>query len=325
MIDTEVEVDEISCLTWQGIATTYSGFLSGLGFEGARRYAGYRIGLDGDVRQQARDNAVECSDQVASTIYFRPGSALLTEELSAPDGRRVDAATNALEGLASVTDRSRRELAAKTILLGTFDVDGSGYVDNPVELDAISCSAWSAMQTAFPGLAEEYGLIDEADILDSRYHGSLVFNLSERIKRPVARRIKACLAGDVPPSTTSQDVTVRGRGVQLTATLAALLEADVAAQLLQRTSKLEPGSAAWAEATRKIFLAEYDLNQTGLIDTPLELAVIPCIAWQAALATYPGVTAGLGFDGTREYAGSRIGIDATLRTSAASQMQTCRE
>ena len=325
LIDTEVEVDAISCLTWQAITATYSGFLSGLGFEGPRIYAGYRIGLDGELRHQARNNAVGCRDESASTTYFRPESALLTEELSAPNGSRVDAARNALEGLASVTDRARRELAAKTILLGTFDVDGSGYVDHPVELDAISCSVWSALQSAFPQLAEEYGLIDDAEILASRYHGSLVFNLSERIKRPAARRIGACLAGDFPPTTTRQDVTVRGRGVQMTATLAAILEANVAAQLLRRTSRLEPGSAAWAEETRHILVAEYDVDQTGLIDTPLELGLVPCLAWQAVLATYPGVTTGLGFDGTREYAGIRIGIDVTLRNSAAAQMQTCRE
>ncbi len=88
-------------------------------------------------------------------------------------------------------------------------------------------------------------------------------------------------------------------------------------------------TAEWDRAVAQQLTADFDRNDSGTIDTPAELAAMPCELWRALdqavqddtatpLASTYGLRAGL------LYRGDRLGVDRSLRAAARGQLELCQ-
>ena len=319
MIDRIQEVEAVPCAVWKSIAATGDDLPTGLGFDGSSPYVGHRIGVHLRVRQEALSSIIRCVHAQEPTALLRVPPRP-TGSSTPPGAASRFAAAKALSGIASVEDEEKRTLAAKTILLG---YDGSGHIDTAVELDAIPCDAWTALEGAFTDFARRYGFEDDTSVASSEYLGSFAFNISRRLRRPAGRRVAACLAGRTPPATLQAEVGASNDGIRIPVALRHFLDTSNALRVATATSRLEAGSAAWASAVRDILLEKYDLDRSGLLDSSIEIQEIPCVVWNTVVATNGGSLGALGLGGRGEYFGDLLGIAEGSRSVVSRRLNVC--
>jgi hypothetical protein len=286
LLDRAAELDSIPCEVWQAVAASYDTFLPDLGLVGAGPYLGDRIGIEAEHRRVVQERVGTCLRQTGPTAARRVRSDAAPRRQT--EGRRIAPSqiAPALAGLSDVTAEHDRQLAARMILLSEFDVDRSGYIDTASELDAMSCEVWKALDDAFPGLAPTRGFVDDSTARRGTFIGSIIFNISGRLRVPAGRRATACLRGETPPATDPADVEAATEVVRIPTALQEFLSTETAVRIVRLTSRLEQGSAAWASAVRSVLLEEYDLNGSGMIDARAEIEAIPCVVWETVQSTY---------------------------------------
>jgi len=106
--------------------------------------------------------------------------------------------------------------------------------------------------------------------------------------------------------------------------LASAAASRVAAQMPSERG----GTHDWFDSVSRWMVAHHDTDGTGLIDTPQEVAGIPCATFQALEMSYE--TGGLGapmsrlygFDGSRWVPGA-LGFDVRVRDQAYERMRAC--
>lgn len=315
-LDTAREVLAIPCDVWAAVRATHPSFAAAFGFEGGS-YRGVLIGIAPSQREAAAGRIADCGARAEPTVPQR----VTTEAPREGDAGQVYSAAPALAGIRLVEER-RRELAARTLLLAAYDRDLSGYVDTPAELDAISCEDWRSLDTAFPGFVEEYGFSIGAGG-DSEYRGSMVFNISERLRVPATRRVTACLRGEVPAATSEADVDRSGPVVRLPVSLTEFLDTQIAVEVVHATARTVPGSATWAASVKGVLIYTYDADRSGALDRPDEIDAISCVVWTTVQATSGNTMSALGFDPSMPYLGDRIGVAEGQRARVASRLAAC--
>ncbi|MFN0098431.1 MAG: hypothetical protein ACKVS7_07145 [Gemmatimonadaceae bacterium] len=232
---------------------------------------------------------------------------------------RMVSVDRALEGIRTYPDEQTRQLAARTLLVGSYDLDRSGAIDGAREVDAIPCDVWTVLNRTFTGGLAQFGFADAT----GAYTGNIVLNISESVRAPAGRRAEACLAGAAPPPTSESAVSAPVRAAPLPSEVNAFLALDAANEILERAGRRAPGSADWASDVRRLLLERFDGDASGLLDRRMEIAAVPCAVWQAIVGTHATVVRGLGFEDGAAYAGDRIGIASPVRTDARTRLEGC--
>lgn len=232
---------------------------------------------------------------------------------------RMVSVDRALAGIRTFPDELVRQLAARTLLVGSFDLDRSGAIDAAREVDAIPCDVWVALNGTFQGGLAQFGFADPA----GAYSGNMVFGISESVRAPASRRAEACLSGTAPAPTTNVGSAAAPRPVVLPTEVSAFASMDAAAEIVARAGKRVAGSAEWATEVRRGLVPRYDADSSGRIDRRMEVASVPCAVWQAIASTHATMLQALGFVNGGSYMGDRIGIDAGVRVDARARIEAC--
>ncbi len=197
--------------------------------------------------------------------------------------------------------------AVRALLVEAADIDGSGLIDAPTELDRIGCEAWTAIDegvrhTWDAGLYVTYGF--GVNLL---WIGDAI-GLPASQREAGAERLRAC---GVPGATDEP-----AAGID-------------AARMTEALGRLpEVGQAAWHEVVRAMVLGLYDLNGSGDLDTSEEARSVPCAVWtglDAALAqhTGAGLVATHRLDDPSGIVGHRLGFERTLGVLALELVRAC--
>ncbi len=197
--------------------------------------------------------------------------------------------------------------AVRALLVEAADVDGSGLIDAPSELDRIGCEAWIAIDD---GVRHTW----EAGLYVTYGFGVNLLWIGDAIGLPAsqreagAERLRAC---GVPGATDEPAAGIDA--VRMTEALGRLPEV---------------GEAAWHEVVRAMVLGLYDLNGSGDLDTGEEARSVPCGVWtglDAALAdhTGAGLVATHRLDDPSGIVGHRLGFERTLGVLALELVRAC--
>jgi hypothetical protein len=324
-LDQTREVNAVPCRVWKAVTSSHLDFVDDLGFSGDTEYLGNNIGVD--VRQRdftrSRIEACNATDEELVPMRVRVEARPI---VVAPGAVRRPPRYSPEAALAAIrpfpTDERIR--AARTILLSLYDLDGSGYVDTAIELDAVPCEFWTSLEVALPGFDEEYGFVSDTGGAEVHFQGSIIFNISERLKAPVGRRVTACLSGLPPPPTRAEDLVASIEIIHVANSLHEFMGTQTAAGIARTTAMAEPGSATWATLVRVALVEAYDLDQSDMLDNPEEVDEVPCVVWNTIRATFGAdILAGLGFDGNSRYLGNLIGVDVGQRERVAQKLRAC--
>jgi hypothetical protein len=248
-------------------------------------------------------------------IGYLPGWAGRRER----SGETVASVSQALFGIRALPDEDTRVFAARTVLLGSYDLDRSGSIDAAREIDAIPCDVWISLDGTFPGVLDRFGFTGSG----RPYRGNMVFSISERARAPVVRRAQACLAGVDPTATAPSDLAPLQQTAALPEPVNAYLAMETAAEIVNEAGATEEGSAAWAATVRAVLLSRFDTDTSGLLDGNGEVDAVPCVVWNAVASTHDAVIDDLGFESEEGFGGERIGIASTQRDRARTTMESC--
>ncbi|MGB1779276.1 MAG: hypothetical protein ACPHQP_06960 [Longimicrobiales bacterium] len=266
------------------------------------------------------DTAIAAVLQMLRRVGYVPGQNATGTGLSLEaTGQAVVTVDRALQGMTQLPSEQMRILAAQTVLLGSYDLDRSGAIDQADEIDAPTCAVWSALNEAFPDYLSRYGFGDTGD----PYVGDVVFNISDNVRAPGQLRASACLAGRDPPPTDPAAVPEPETGNALPEAVERFVRLEAAGEILQEAGRLGTTPAQWAEAVRAIMQNRFDRDGSGLLDRTIEIRSVPCDVWQAMAATHPEYTYGMGFLAGDLYAGDHIGVSASLREELLARASGC--
>jgi hypothetical protein len=182
-IDRTAEVRAITCDVWRALdegvvgGQYQAGFAIIYGLPTDKGWVGYVVGFDESMRPVLADQAARCGLDIGSdpaltgydpsVDYDAAAAALRAPKVSAPAGNNPTLA-NLIAGLqAPGTDPW--DQAVRTLLLGAFDQNHSGGLDNDRELGAITCDVWRALDAnlsthvrALYGFLDGYNWVGDA-------------------------------------------------------------------------------------------------------------------------------------------------------------------
>ncbi|HYE95936.1 MAG TPA: hypothetical protein VD962_06970 [Rubricoccaceae bacterium] len=110
-------------------------------------------------------------------------------------------------------------------------------------------------------------------------------------------------------------------GGLLFTTLPVAAQPDAATQIGR--IREEAGSTEWADRVESVLVGQFDRNNSGTIDTRLELAQVTCDIWQALEAAHPSVLEIYGFAPDYIWVGYAFGFDESLRQTAYEEGFRC--
>lgn len=134
-LDTSSEVDQIGCDVWRamddGVREGWSTSIRSVyGFDGGS-WLGYLIGLDESIQSSTLSAFDGClADGANLGVVPVPGDVAGSLRAIADGGS------------------SEWDAAVKPILVGAYDVNGSGVLDTATEIDAIPCDVWRTLDGA---------------------------------------------------------------------------------------------------------------------------------------------------------------------------------
>jgi len=320
-LDDPAELRAIPCVVWQAITSTRPGGVDQLD-TATLTVLSDALGIAEAQLAVARSRIEPCLGAAEERTTVRLREARSIPRRLPPREIRASV-TVPLRGLGRVSDERRRYLPAKTILLAMFDLDLSGAIDQPVELDAIPCEVWSALDVTVPGYAERFGFVSPSNAVP--YRGDIVFNISSRLRAPTAQRILACARGEVPPVTSASPEGAQSPGeLTIPSELRRFLDLETAAMIVRSTASGQLGSASWAATVNSVLVTHYDLDGSGLLDQADELNEVPCMVWDTIEATFGAPLSDLLLDDRDRFMGGRIGISFDQRMTARSHVLSCR-
>lgn len=266
------------------------------------------------------DTAIAAVLQMLRSVGYVPGqNAAGTGRSLEATGQAVVTVDRALQGMTRLPNEQMRILAAQTVLLGSFDLDRSGAIDQADEIDAPACAVWSALNQAFPNYLTLYGFADTGD----PYVGDVVFNISRNVRIPAQARGSACLAGRDPPPTDPATVPEPETDNALPETVERFVRLEAAGEILEQAGRLGTTPEEWADAVRTIMTNRFDRDASGLLDQSIEIRSVPCDVWQAMAATHPEYPYGMGFLSGDVYAGDHLGVAASQREELLARASGC--
>lgn len=153
LLDRAVEIRAVPCDVWQAMAATHPDYPYGLGFLAGDVYPGDHLGVGPDQRQEMLARSADCVQAATQTVEDAP---------TIPQGLRefLDGLTAAQIGrnAASVEPGSLRwATLVQTSLVGQYDLDGSGALDQTDEITEIPCPVWRTIEATHGAPLSELG------------------------------------------------------------------------------------------------------------------------------------------------------------------------
>jgi len=222
-------------------------------------------------------------------------AAVLTSSLLFASAALADPAEDRIRALTEASAGSDWDARVKPILLANYDLDGSGAINDKIEVDGIPCGTWKSLDDAVhagwaAGLRVIYGF--EADKL---WVGGEI-GLDEAVRPYADAKLVGCglLGGAAAPGPATVIMNVRpGDG----------------------------GSTAWDTEVSRIILDAFDGDVSGTIDTTDEVIGVGCDV-VAALDTrvrekwLRGVRVVYGFEADKIWIGHALGFNEATRSGA---------
>lgn len=266
------------------------------------------------------DTAIAAVLQMLRGVGYVPGQNATGTGLSLEaSGQAVVTVDRALEGMRELPNEQMRILAAQTVLLGSYDLDRSGAIDQADEIDAPTCAVWRALDQAFPDYLNRYGFGETGE----PYVGDVVLNISGNVRVPGGIRASACLAGQEPPPTDPASVSDPETDGGFNEVVERFVRLEAAREILQDAGRLGTTPDEWSERVRAIMRGRFDRDGSGLLDQTIEIRSVPCDVWQAMAATHPEYGYGMGFLSGNLYAGDHIGVSASQREELLARASGC--
>jgi len=299
-LDTEAEVQSMSCPVWEALFTaftksSYGGNLDAIyGFAPNMLWVGNALGFDETVRAAA---------------YAHQGSCGLTDGW-APSYAFGD---DPIRSIAAAPASDAWDQAVSEVLLGSYDADGSGAIDVAAELESIPCEVLEAMNEAVERSEYEapfwvvYGF--DPDLFWVGY----TVGIDESLRAAGLAHMDACglvQRAEAPPPPE-------------------LGEYDSVPEAILGFPA--PGSSEWDDLVEALLLKHYDADGSGQIDDASELDSIPCDVWEAITIAFRDSEYDNTFDVVYGFApayiwvGSAIGLSETLREPAFYLLRACGE
>jgi hypothetical protein len=271
------------------------------GFDAAFVWAGSALGFEPASRAQGAAMFSSCTapagpkDDGAQLLEMLAGNGAPTT-VGAGSG-----VASRISGIGPTGGSGDWDVAAKDILVKSFDQDGSGDLGDS-EVGLITCDVWSALdagvkETYAGGLYAVYGFAPPGIWIGS----AIGINVGSR--RLAARNLKGCTeTGAIPaPSNVSSSISsIPDQG----------------------------GGSDWDARAKEILLSEFDLDQSGEIDTKDEVEAIDCDTWGAMdkriREQWTSMYVTYGFDLSLSWiAGSTLGISQGVRGQASGAVLNC--
>ncbi len=287
--DVFVALDEGVRQKWPAGLRQVYGFKSGL------TWIGGALGFGEAIRSGADVKAAGCLQGGATTAPApTPAPPPVTVPTTGPTHERIRAVP--------AGGSSSWDTAVRSILMGAYDGDGSGWLDTSAEVRGVTCEDWSAMDDGVKagwgyGIRTIYGFHP-----DYEWVGDAV-GFSESLRTVADGRIVECL--QAPPAPTLTDP-------------AALI-----------ASFPNGGTSEWDERVKEVLVAFFDADGSGMIDTKKELKKIGCPVWGAIDAgvkqRFPyGVRPVYGFPGGEfVWNGTALGFDQKVREAGDKALVDC--
>jgi hypothetical protein len=235
------------------------------------------------------------------------------------EGMSVVTVERALQGMTRLPSEQMRLLAAQTVLLGSYDYDRSGAVDRALEIDALPCEVWLALEDAFPEFLGRFGFGGS----EEPFVGDVMLDIAVNVRRPAYRRGSACLAGEPPPPTDPEEIGDLTTQLDLPERVERFVRLEAAGEILQRAGRLGTTADAWTTEVNGILLDRFDRDRSGSLDRVSEVLSIPCDVWQAMAATHPEYPYGLGFLAGEVYPGDHLGVSPGQREQVMARASGC--
>jgi hypothetical protein len=265
------------------------------------------------------DSTISSVLSLLEDVGYVPGQDVVGLGVSLESaGASVATVDQALVGITRVADDQARNLAVRTVLLGSYDLDRSGSIDRAREIDAPPCEVWSALDGAFPNFVNDFGFSEPG----APYLGAVMLNINGNVREPAYRRITACALGEEPPVTDPTEVPAVAGVDSLPPPVERFLDADAAAEIVRLAGMAGRGPAEWAQGVRSVLLGRYDRDRSGLLDEATEVRGIPCGVWQAVAATHPTRVVAAGGE-EPNFLQEDLGISAEQQTAAWSLLVPC--
>jgi hypothetical protein len=145
LLDRAVELRAVPCDVWQAMAATHPDYPYGLGFLAGDVYPGDHLGVGPDQRQEMLARASDCVQASTRTAEDAP---------AIPQGLRefLDGLTAAqiARNAGSVEPGSLRwATLVQSSLVGQYDLDGSGALDQADEITEVPCPVWRTIEATY--------------------------------------------------------------------------------------------------------------------------------------------------------------------------------
>jgi hypothetical protein len=194
---------------------------------------------------------------------------------------------------------------ARHALLASVDLDGSGAVDAPHEVDAVGCAAWQALDVAFRR-ASPVGVYLALGAGGAGAWTGSGLGIEPRRRSDVADALERCGLGVGRAVRTGPPDPLRR---------------------LRAITALR-GTSRWDAAAKVVLLEVADLDRSGRIDADAEVARVSCDLWlgvdQATRATWPvGLVERYGLVDDRAFSGMALGVDPAVRPAALRAARRC--
>lgn len=266
------------------------------------------------------DSSVAAVLDMLREVGYVPGENAIGTGLSLEArGDGVVTVDRALQGMARLPSEQMRLLAARTVLLGSYDYDRSGQIDRAGEIDGPGCAVWVALDDAFPGFLVQFGF----DGGDQPYVGNIVLEIGENVREAAYRRGSTCLRGEVPVATDPATIAEPEASGELPEAVERFVRLEAAGEILQQAGRLGTTATEWSEAVRQILENRFDRDGSGQLDLVVEIRSIPCDVWQAMAATHPDFPYGLGFLAGDVYVGDHLGVAPSQREETLARANGC--
>ena len=183
-LDTGLEIRSIPCDVWQAMAATHPEFPYGLGFLAGTVYVGDHIGVAPNQRQELLARASGCVQTTRSTAEVEEAPII-------PPGLRefldlLTAARIARSAVGMVPGSVRWATLIQSTLVGHYDLDGSGSLDQTDEVIEVPCPMWATIEATYGAPLSELGLAAEGEYFADK----IGIAIEQRLL--VAARILAC-------------------------------------------------------------------------------------------------------------------------------------
>lgn len=183
MLDRAVEIRSIPCDVWQAMAATHPDYPYGLGFLAGDVYPGDHLGIAPDQRQESLARSSDCVQ--ASTRTVDEDTPVIPEGLR--EFLDVLTAAQIARAASSVEPGSLRwATLVQGSLIGQYDLDGSGTLDQTDEIVEVPCPVWRTIEATYGAPLSELGFGS-----DGEYFGDQI-GIARSQRGLAAGRIRGC-------------------------------------------------------------------------------------------------------------------------------------